>query len=178
MANELITKQTTGLTIYFIIIDSQKKIFNPTSGNFEALLTANWQNFINLLLEQDTTGIYISDFPSNIISGIYSLFIYKQLGGSPLSTDKILAVGTINWNGTKEIQFINSGDAYEPETGYNVRQIFSLLLSVLSGKSSGFLGSKAVTNAKFKAPDGTTDRITVTTDNNGNRTSITLSPPN
>jgi len=58
------------------------------------------------------------------------------------------------------------------ETGWTPKQAFRIILSILSGKTSGYPAGPGV----FTAPDGTTTRATVTNDTDGNRTSVTLSP--
>lgn len=63
-------------------------------------------------------------------------------------------------------------DAIVPETGYNVRQTLALILAAVAGVASGVDTGSPV----FKAPDGTTTRISGTA-SDGNRSAITLSPP-
>lgn len=62
----------------------------------------------------------------------------------------------------------------EVEEGLNLRQIMRLLASISLGKSSGFVAGAS--SPVFKGLDGTTTRISGTTDDNGNRTAVTLTP--
>ncbi len=59
------------------------------------------------------------------------------------------------------------------EAGINLRQAVSLVLAALAGKASGLNANAPV----FKGANGTTTRISATTDASGNRTAVTLSPP-
>jgi len=56
------------------------------------------------------------------------------------------------------------------ETGYSLKQALRICLSALGGKVSGLPGSPV-----FRDVGDTTNRITATTDANGNRTAVTLS---
>lgn len=58
--------------------------------------------------------------------------------------------------------------------GYTDEQALKLMLSVLAGKSAGWQGAGAATDATFRDAADTKDRITATTDANGNRTAVTL----
>jgi hypothetical protein len=58
------------------------------------------------------------------------------------------------------------------ETSYTLKQALRLILAACAGKSDGAdLGT-----VHYKAPDGSTNRITAGTDTFGNRLSITLNP--
>lgn len=58
------------------------------------------------------------------------------------------------------------------ETSYTLKQALRLILAACAGKSDGAdLGT-----VHYKAPDGTTTRITAGTDTFGNRLSMTLNP--
>jgi hypothetical protein len=59
-------------------------------------------------------------------------------------------------------------DASEVEVGFSVRQSLKLILSALAGRVSGSPGPTVV----IRNAGDTTDRITATVDENGNRTSI------
>ncbi len=74
------------------------------------------------------------------------------------------SVNTIEARGTS-IKVVENMD------GYTVEKILKTLLSFAAGVTAGG-GSNSIT---FKSPDGDFDRISMSTDNNGNRTSVTLS---
>jgi hypothetical protein len=59
------------------------------------------------------------------------------------------------------------------ETGINARQALSLILAAVGGNLSGAATGVVV----VKGGGVSATRITATTDLNGNRTSVTLSPP-
>jgi hypothetical protein len=67
----------------------------------------------------------------------------------------------------------NGLDAVVVESGINLRQATALALAALAGKASG-LGTNAPV---FKGAGTNTTRIAATTDANGNRPTVTLTPP-
>lgn len=60
----------------------------------------------------------------------------------------------------------------EIDEGLNLRQVMRLLAAINLGKSSGF--TTGASSPVFKGLDGSTTRISATTDANGNRTAVTL----
>ena len=56
------------------------------------------------------------------------------------------------------------------EDGNEAQELMRLMVSAMAGLVSGMNNNNPI----FKSLDGTKDRITATTDKNGNRTSITL----
>ncbi len=64
-------------------------------------------------------------------------------------------------------------DAVTIETGINLRQAVSLALAALVGKGSGLNANAPV----YKGAGTNTTRIAATTDANGNRSAVTLTPP-
>lgn len=84
-----------------------------------------------------------------------------------------LPVNVLQINGTAQtaadLGVLNSANGIE--TSYSMAQAMRVMLAALCGKVSGLPGSPV-----FKATDGTTTRISATTDVNGNRTAVTLTP--
>lgn len=178
MAGELLTTFDSGTMLYAVVFDATGAVFNVATSALEAINAANWTQYAVPLSEQSGAGIYRGDFPVGITTGgLFRAVVYQQSGGSPAVGDRDVATGIIHWNGAVEIGFVNAGDAYEPEPGLGVRQVLSLLLAATTGRTSGFQGIQAVSGATFKAPDGVTARVVADTDANGNRTTITLTPP-
>ncbi len=64
-------------------------------------------------------------------------------------------------------------DLIVAETGINMRQATSLILAVTAGKISG----ADTTTVTIKGADSGTTRVLATVDTDGNRTSMTLTPP-
>ena len=178
MAGELLTNYETGKTVYVVVLDGSGRAWNTSTSAFETIDTANWANYAVALTEQQTSGVYVGDFPSGIAtSGRYRAIAYEQLGGAPASGDLAVAGGVLDWNGALEVHLANAGDGFDVEAGINLRQAVAIVLAAVAGKTNGFLGAKAATGATFLAPDGSSTRITADTDEAGNRLQISLSPP-
>lgn len=102
MANEIRTRySSTGATIYRQVVRaSDGYIYNGTS--FAAVPTAaSWGDYSSALSEQSTTQYYYGDFPA-VSAGLYNVYLYLQSGGSPATTDTLLEVQTIRWEGSAE----------------------------------------------------------------------------
>lgn len=94
-------------------------------------------------------------FASLADSTEYSVF--KQAGGSPVSTDTVLAVMEAG---------VNDIDV----DGYSQQEALRIMLAAMAG---GVAGAGTTTNT-IQAADGSKARITATVDTNGNRSSLTL----
>ena len=177
MSGELLAARPTGLTLYAVVFDGSGRAWNTATSAFESIDTANWTDYDIPLAEQGGSGVYVGDFPAGVAAGTYRVVAYRQLGGSPASTDVPELAGTVSWDGQQEITPTNAGDGWDVETGINLRQALAVILAGAAGQTDGFQGAAPATGARFLAPDGSTPRITANTDANGNRTSVTLSPP-
>jgi len=51
------------------------------------------------------SGHYVGDFDAlgNVAAGLYRVAVYKQAGGSPADSDKVIARGQIRWSAAGEI---------------------------------------------------------------------------
>lgn len=104
MANELLAQAGADLGIYFTVRNRTGQIWNTSSSVFEAYVTGNFTDYDIPATEQGTaSGIYAADFPSAIIPGAYSIVAYQQLGGSPAETDRYVAQGDFQWNGSAQM---------------------------------------------------------------------------
>lgn len=104
MANELLAQAAADINVYFTIRNRTGQIWNTSSSAFEAYSTASYGSYDTPATEQGTaSGIYAADFPSTIIPGVYSIVAYQQLGGSPAETDRYVAQGDFQWNGTAQM---------------------------------------------------------------------------
>jgi hypothetical protein len=68
-------------------------------------------------------------------------------------------------------QVCYDGSASEVETGVSMIQALRYILASVSGKVAGYPAGPGV----FYAPDGSTIRLTVTSDNHGNRSAVSRS---
>src|SRR6185437_11280816 len=103
MANEILAKNTTGLTnLYAVIFNSYGMVGNLSSHSFEAPVNADWTSYALTLVESGTTGLYEASMPTWItVDGYYSAYMYQRLGGSPSPSDTVFAVlSSFRWNGT------------------------------------------------------------------------------
>lgn len=104
MASELLAQAGSSLTIYFTIRNRTGQIWNTSAGAFQAYATNTYTDYDIPATEQGTaSGIYAADFPSTIIPGVYSVVAYQQLGGSPAETDRYVAQGDFQWNGSAQM---------------------------------------------------------------------------
>ncbi len=97
-------------------------------------------------------------------------------GGS--GTDGALVTsGTVT---SKQNRILNASglDLVLPESGYNARQVLSLLLAACTGETSVASDGSDTFIFNFKAPDGSTTRIQATASAlTRNRSSVTLTAP-
>jgi len=104
MAGELLTHYDSGATLYAIVIDEAGRAWNTVGSALESVATANWADYELPLVEQDSSGLYLGDFPSGILAGgQYRTVVYEQSGGSPAATDPAVAAGSVHWDGTTEV---------------------------------------------------------------------------
>ena len=102
MSSELqIADINSAWTVYAIIRRiNNGKVWQTTNSTFVTYVTANIANYdIALTVQGTNSGFAVADFPSAITAGIYSVAIYRQLGGSPAEGDEYLGGGNIEWNG-------------------------------------------------------------------------------
>lgn len=101
MANELKHRHsTTGSNLYAVVTRaSDGDVWNGST--FEDLLAANWGTYDIALTEQSTTQFYYGDMPA-VSAGLYDLWVFERLGGSPATTDPLVGKGVIDWRGSAE----------------------------------------------------------------------------
>jgi hypothetical protein len=165
---------TLGLAI---MQESTGKLFDFSTNTFASgtptILTAAFTEstiipgFYRLVL---TTTAYASLFTV----GAYDFILYDT--SIPLAigvTTERQLIGADNSGGTPVVLSPNGLDAIVVETNINARQAMALSLAASAGALTG-AGSGPIT---IKGGNVNTTRIVATTDVNGNRTSVTLSPP-
>lgn len=113
----------TGLTVYAQIVNTDGERWNGST--FEAYNAANYALYNTALTEQGASGVYTATFPAGITdAGLYNLFFYRQLGGSPAEGETIVGTARMNWDGTAEVE-----DASPPNSSP------SLIMATATGRS-------------------------------------------
>lgn len=196
MAKELfLPLGQTGLTVYAMVRDSQSRVWNG-AGFVTAAPTDN-ASYVITLTEEGTTGNYLADFPTGIVTaGRYAIDVRRRAGTAPAWTDPPVGQGMIDWSGSavaiptipdaqgrvtvgtnadKAGYLLASAglDAIQVEAGVNVRQALSPILAATAGVLSGAETGTIV----IQGGNVAVTRITATTDSVGNRTSVVLSLP-
>lgn len=99
MANELqIVHPTSGNTLYVIVRrKSDGKVWNGSA--FETWADGSIGNY-DVALTSQGGDLWTGDFPSSISAGRYIVMYYLRAGGSPATTDKILASREQQWDGS------------------------------------------------------------------------------
>lgn len=157
MAGELQADFITGKTLYFLVRDSNGKIWNGAA--FETYSSAHYANYPVTGTEEGASGLYTGAMPGASV-GIYHVVAKGQAGGSPAEGDATVAVGTIEWDGTLTTSgigaFVNSVANVQDAAAVNSPATATLKLT------SGF---DSKTGQTFKT-DGVTVKMTqaVTTD--------------
>ena len=94
MAKELQAFQTSGLSLYAILLNSIGQVWNGSS--WETVAAGNWAVY-DLALTEITAGIYFADMPA-IAAGQYNYIVYE--GNSPSVADLMVGTGSIAWDGS------------------------------------------------------------------------------
>lgn len=168
MANEIKfpARALTGETLYAVVLNSAGAAYNGST--FETLEADNWATYDIALTESDSLGIWLGTFPA-VAAGLYAIQIYQQAGASPATSDEQVGVGTLDWSGSAES---TARTLLRTETlidGKTVVESLQIIAATTAGKVSGAGTGTEV----FKALDGATTRVTVTVDDDGNRSTVT-----
>lgn len=174
MGSEIEADYTTGKTLYAQIRNSTGSIFN-IAGAFEAYQTANiGQYAVNMSEQGVASGFYTGSIPGAVnASGTYNIIVKDRAGGSPAESDRTIAVGQIEWDGSAVQSLygiVSVIFANVIEGAVTFLQACRLWNSAMGGKASGLAG----TNALYRDLGDTKNRIDATVDANGNRTVVTL----
>lgn len=152
--------------LYFTVSTLDAAIWNGSS--FESYLTANYATYDVLMILMGTaSNKYKGTFPSAITAGKYFVEVRVRAGVSPLETDDIVASGEYSWDGEDFVDIDMDID------GKPIQSAIRYIAAVLAGKLPTGAGSNTET---YLGLDGSTERVTVTTDVNGNRTAIDYDP--
>lgn len=109
MAKEIQATSPTGLTLYALVLNSAGQVWN---GSAFVTLANSISTYALLMAESLLLTQYTADFPSAITTlGEYNVQVRKKLTGSYLTTDPIVAQGSIKWTGSA-VEGPQSGDSY------------------------------------------------------------------
>ena len=107
MANELTWDTVTGLTInaYRFKTDDNVFLANPASNEVWGTDGRDASDYAIVLTESGSSGHYSVDFNDGgaIAAGVYRIVFALQATGVPLDSDRKVAKGEIDWDGTAEI---------------------------------------------------------------------------
>ncbi len=91
----------TGASLYFNVRDAVASIWQPPMSRFATYSSADYASYAIGMTEQGGDRYYLGTFPT-LISGTYSVTIYKMLGSVPADGDPVCGVQDVNWTGTAE----------------------------------------------------------------------------
>ena len=152
MANELNVANRPSKTTYVLIYNSAGKVVQNIS--FTNYVDADRKNYAINLTAPAGSSLYSGDMPK-IPAGTYHVIAFEQLGANPASTDVMLGVDIIRWDGAKEV--INAMD--EVAKGISLDRAISTLMAVVCGTTEvQNNGNKIV----YKHPVDSTDILSIT----------------
>ena len=105
MANEIRATYDSGQTLYVLIFNPAGQVWDVVGSNWENYAAAQQGNYDIPLSETATnSGQYRGTFPAVISAGAYSVVLFLQAGGAPVSTDERIGdTGIMHWDGSAEI---------------------------------------------------------------------------
>ena len=165
MSNEIQVQHymATGKSVYAVIVNDDPdsanfgKWWNANSQAWEAMVVANWSDYIVQLPETPASSYrYVGSFPAACGFGWYFLQSFAHTGAGGAIDDPTVETRHVHWDGTKLRDEIKS---------------LSQLLSVLAGKQVHVPATGVTTNYHR---DGTTVAVTQTLTGGGNRATPTL----
>lgn len=139
---------------------TEQPISGVTVALGELLISKNGgaeANATNAFTEIGTSGVY--EYQCSVTE-------VDTVGDLCLRINKSGIMPTVNIVSVRDDIFAGSIDTYTPN------KAMSLMLAALAGKVSGASSNAPV----FRSADDSANRITATTDANGNRTAVTLNP--
>lgn len=103
MANELrCAAGKTGRTLYYSITNNAGMIYD--GNTFVAFNSANYNNYVGLMVEQGSTGLYFANMPSNLNTSGYFLIIFREsIGGVYHMDDSWVGIQQLSWDGTTRV---------------------------------------------------------------------------
>ncbi len=156
----------TGLDVYAVIQSEAGTYWNGAA--LEAFDAGSWIDYAVACAEDSGSGRYQCAIPP-LAAGIYHVTPYRQVGVDPAISDTPGGPFQVDWDGSALL----SGNifAHVVETGVTFNQLCRAIGAMLCGRVTG--GN--TTTEIFKAMDNAgTTRVTVTADEDGNRSAVAL----
>lgn len=98
--NEIIAQTDSGKAVYVLIRNTTGQVYSTATTTFVTYSAGDIANYAVSLTEHGD-GYYLGDFPTTIsAAGVYPIVAYIRSGGSPATSDKQFAIGSIDWTGT------------------------------------------------------------------------------
>lgn len=108
MAGELQATYTTGSTLYAILRNGAGAVYNGST--FDTTPTdGEWTTYAITMTEDATTGLYRGTMPA-VTAGGYGYDVRLRAGGSAASTDRVIAQGGVEWDGSAVV--VQTGDSF------------------------------------------------------------------
>lgn len=119
MANEIQFTDATGNTNYVNLTNAVGQWYNTAGAAFEAYNASNFTDYDIAATEFGASGVYAATMPT-VAAGTYNLIARKRAGGSPATTDTVVALGEIQWTGTLVLTAPLAADMFWRRTMANV----------------------------------------------------------
>lgn len=101
MANEIEGVTGTGQVCDALVVSAAGQFWNTASLAFEDFVSGNYADYLIVMTETGTTGIYRGNFPSGITSsGTYKYFVKRRADVAAAQDDPIISTGTVDWTGS------------------------------------------------------------------------------
>jgi hypothetical protein len=120
VAKEIQCQGATGLTLYALVFDYSGRVWN---GSSFVTMANSIATYALALTESALPTQYTCDFPSGITAaGLYPVQVRKRAGGSPATTDSIVAQGEIAWSGSAVVVPVVADSAGRVTTNYGLHK--------------------------------------------------------
>ncbi len=149
MANEIRATYDTGFTLYVLVFNAAGQVWRNNAPQQFLAYAPGAIGVYDIPLSEIATnsGQYRGLWPdhANMIAGIYSVVLFEQAGGSPVSTDERIGdTGKMIWNGTAEIDassiantwFVSKG-GNDSNTGVNWVNAFLTIGAAVAAAANG-----------------------------------------
>ncbi len=175
MANEIGLQHTqTAKTLYVLIRNLSQQIWDDVGSSFVDYVTANLGNYDVLSTGEQgaASRFYPFDFPSAIVKGLYNVSFFDRVGGSPAETDPLVGSLTVHWDGTVEVLPFDVRNDLIDTVKFN--EVMEVLLAMFGGEHELVDLGGGLKRYDCKKQDGSTDKLKITFDQNGQWTTVAI----